>query len=174
MGDDSTDTDGKPMDPTRDGIGVGKSDAFSPDDLIELVRAVKFTHTDMSIRKVHNEISVTMANSDPSYAFLKDVKFNDVKKVWRKALKGTKNESQEEGTTRQPEKTTDTPTAGMDTPNVPPDGNTQILHCRGWIREILSRKLFKTLRRSSRSGSQSRYKMKMSMIRGVKDTHTSF
>lgn len=122
MGDDSTDVDGKPIDPTRDDIGVGKSDAFSPDDLIELVRAVKFAHTDMSIRKVHNEISVTMANSDPSYAFLKDVKFNDVKKVWRKALKGTKNETQEEGTTRQPEKNTNTPTAGMDTPNVPPDG----------------------------------------------------
>jgi hypothetical protein len=121
MGDDSTDTDGKPMDPTRDDIGVGKSDAFSPDDLIELVRAVKFAHIDMSIRKVHTEISVSMANSDPSYAFLKDVKFNDVKKVWRKALKGTKNETQQEGEIRQPEKNTVTLTAGMDTPTIPPD-----------------------------------------------------
>ena len=52
----------------------------TPDDLIELVRAIKFAHTDMSIRNVHNEISVTMAEADPSYAFLKQVKFTDVKK----------------------------------------------------------------------------------------------
>ena len=60
----------------------------TPDDLIELVRAIKFAHTEMSQRNVHNEISVAMANSDPSYEFLKDVKLNDVKKVWKKALKG--------------------------------------------------------------------------------------
>ena len=48
-------------------------DSYTTDDLIELVRAVKFAHTDMSMRKVHEEISGTMANSDPSYAFLKDV-----------------------------------------------------------------------------------------------------
>ena len=60
----------------------------TPDDLIELIRAIKFAHTDMSIRNVHTEISQTMAESDVSYAFLKDVKLNDVKKVWKKALKG--------------------------------------------------------------------------------------
>ena len=65
------------------------STPYSPDDLIELVRAIKFAHTDMSTRNVHHEISVTMANSDPSYSFLKDVKLNDVKKVWKKALTGS-------------------------------------------------------------------------------------
>ena len=60
----------------------------TPDELIALVRAVKFAQPDMSIRNVHAEISESMAMSDPSYAFLKDVKMNDVKKVWKKALKG--------------------------------------------------------------------------------------
>ncbi|KAL3821874.1 hypothetical protein ACHAXA_002866 [Cyclostephanos tholiformis] len=75
----------------NEGVGGDDSTPYSPDDLIELVRAIKFAHTDMSIRNVHHEISVTMAKSDASYAFLKDVKLNDVKKVWKKALKGSAN-----------------------------------------------------------------------------------
>lgn len=61
---------------------------FSADDLIALIRAVKFAHPEMSMRGVYNEISGTMADSDESYAFLKKVHLNDVKKVWKKALKG--------------------------------------------------------------------------------------
>ena len=76
--------------PTTNNDGTGESPKpCTPDDLIELIRAIKFSHTDMSIRNVHNEISVTMANSDKSYAFLSEVKLNDVKKVWKKALKGS-------------------------------------------------------------------------------------
>jgi hypothetical protein len=73
--------------------------SITPNDLIELVRAVKFANTNASIREVHTEISITMAQSNyPTYAFLKDVKLNDVKKVWKKAIKGGKStaSSQEE------------------------------------------------------------------------------
>jgi len=77
------------MTPNNESIG-GDDDSTpspcSPDDLIELVRAIKFAHTDMSTRNVHREISVTMADSDPTCAFLRYVKLNDVKKVWKKAL----------------------------------------------------------------------------------------
>ena len=123
MTDYLSDVKDESIEPSNDDcIGGGKSEveAFSSDDLIELVRAVKFAHTDMSIRKVHNEICVKMANSDPSYAFLKDVKFNDVKKVWRKALKGTKSGAQENESKLAPENATQT--ACMETLNVPPDG----------------------------------------------------
>ena len=77
--------------PTTENKGTEESPPkpCTPDDLIELIRAIKFSHTDMSIRNVHNEISVTMAQSDESYAFLSEVKLNDVKKVWKKALKGS-------------------------------------------------------------------------------------
>lgn len=71
---------------------------ITPNDLVELVRAVKFANTNASIREVHTEISITMAQSNyPTYAFLKDVKFNDVKKVWKKAIKGGKVVQVEEG-----------------------------------------------------------------------------
>mmetsp|Transcript_14077 Transcript_14077/g.30611 ORF Transcript_14077/g.30611 Transcript_14077/m.30611 type:complete len:321 (-) Transcript_14077:84-1046(-) len=95
----------------------------TPDDLIELVRAIKFAHTDMSIRNVHNEISVTMANSDESYAFLKDVKLNDVKKVWKKALKGspeTNNSTQKSEPT--PPQTNTAKSPAVNVPIVPTDG----------------------------------------------------
>lgn len=87
MTEDATDTKTELAQPPSKCDGEPKP--CTPDDLIELVRAVKFAHTDMSMRNVHNEISVTMANSDASYSFLKDVKLNDVKKVWKKALKGS-------------------------------------------------------------------------------------
>ena len=71
---------------------------ITPNDLVELVRAVKFANTNASIREVHTEISITMAQSNyPTYAFLKDVKLNDVKKVWKKAIKGGKVVQDEEG-----------------------------------------------------------------------------
>jgi len=74
---------------------AAKSEApYSPDDLIALIRAVKFAHPSMSQRDVHTEITGVIANSDPSCNFLKEVQLNDVKKVWKKALKGShSNES---------------------------------------------------------------------------------
>ena len=75
-----------------------RSVIITPNDLVELVRAVKFANTNASIREVHTEISITMAQSNyPTYAFLKDVKLNDVKKVWKKAIKGGKVVQDEEG-----------------------------------------------------------------------------
>ncbi|KAL3775555.1 hypothetical protein ACHAW5_001574 [Stephanodiscus triporus] len=100
------------------------STRYSPDDLIELVRAIKFAHTDMSTRKVHHEISVTMANSDPSYSFLKDVKLNDVKKVWKKALNvspKTHASALENEATLRSEKNVTKPHTVVDE-IVPPDG----------------------------------------------------
>ncbi|KAL9187817.1 hypothetical protein ACHAXT_006195 [Thalassiosira profunda] len=100
----------------------------SPDDLIELVRAVKFAHTDYSIRNVHKEISVTMAASDPSCAFLKDVKLNDVKKVWKKALKGSPEpktvaaEQKKDSAPATPTEAAAPKNAGSEPPIVPDDG----------------------------------------------------
>ena len=68
-------------------------DAYNPDDLIDLIKAIKFSQPEMSIKNVHREISITMANSADSYAFLKDVKLDEVKKVWKKALKCSSSES---------------------------------------------------------------------------------
>ena len=66
---------------------------YTPDDLIDLVRAIKFAHPEMSMKKVHKEISGTMAKSEDSYAFLAEVKLDEVKKVWKKALKSPSSES---------------------------------------------------------------------------------
>ena len=112
------------MTPNESIDGDDDSTPFSPDDLIELVRAIKFAHTDMSTRNVHHEISVTMANSDLSCAFLKDVKLNDVKKVWKKALRGspeTKDSTSVNEATPRPEKDAAKPQAVADG-TIPPDG----------------------------------------------------
>jgi hypothetical protein len=69
-----------------------EEEPYSPEDLIALIRAVKFAHPEMSQRSVHTEIATVVADSDPTYAFLKKVKLNDVKKVWKKALKGGSDE----------------------------------------------------------------------------------
>mmetsp|Transcript_15069 Transcript_15069/g.22783 ORF Transcript_15069/g.22783 Transcript_15069/m.22783 type:complete len:356 (-) Transcript_15069:1970-3037(-) len=57
------------------------------EDLIELIRAVKFSNPDASIRHVHNEIQNNMAKNE-SFEFLENIKLNDVKKVWKKAITG--------------------------------------------------------------------------------------
>jgi len=57
---------------------------YTKEDLIDLVCAVKFSNPDASIRTVHREITEKMALNE-SFNFLKDVKLNDVKKVWKKA-----------------------------------------------------------------------------------------
>ena len=74
---------------TEEAAAPTNNDPYSPEDLIALIRAVKFAHPDMSQRAVHTEITGVVADSDPSYSFLKEVKLNDVKKVWKKALKGS-------------------------------------------------------------------------------------
>lgn len=107
--------------PTEPKDTGGDANSCTPDDLIELVRAVKFAHTDYSMRNVHKEISVTMANSDPSCTFLKDVTLNQVKKVWKKALKGSPEPSA--ATQKKEGKQTDTATPkDTDSDIVPKEG----------------------------------------------------
>ncbi|KAL7550130.1 hypothetical protein ACHAWF_013367 [Thalassiosira exigua] len=106
----------------NDATNESKQNACSPDDLIELVRAVKFAHTDMSMRNVHREISVTMASSDPSYAFLASVKLNDVKKVWKKALKGSPDANQSSQKTQQTPPVENVPAKSAADELVPADG----------------------------------------------------
>mmetsp|Transcript_43922 Transcript_43922/g.105965 ORF Transcript_43922/g.105965 Transcript_43922/m.105965 type:complete len:337 (+) Transcript_43922:171-1181(+) len=53
------------------------------EELLELVRAIKFANGEWSQRQVHKEIVETLAEEVPC---LKDVKLNDVKKVWKKAV----------------------------------------------------------------------------------------
>eukprot|EP00573_Skeletonema_grethae_P002701 CAMPEP_0201690458 /NCGR_PEP_ID=MMETSP0578-20130828/3898_1 /ASSEMBLY_ACC=CAM_ASM_000663 /TAXON_ID=267565 /ORGANISM="Skeletonema grethea, Strain CCMP 1804" /LENGTH=289 /DNA_ID=CAMNT_0048175461 /DNA_START=96 /DNA_END=965 /DNA_ORIENTATION=+ len=75
---------------------------YTPDDLIDLVRAIKFAHPEMSMKKVHKEISGAMANADESYAFLKEVKLDEVKKVWKKALKNANKSSTQKSSAEEP------------------------------------------------------------------------
>lgn len=69
------------------GVTNTSSKKYTNEDLIELVRAVKFSNPDASIRAVHNEITTKMALEE-NFEFLQNVKLNDVKKVWKKALTG--------------------------------------------------------------------------------------
>ncbi len=96
----------------NDDIGV---DAYTPDDLIDLVRAIKFANPEMSLKNVHNEISCAMANSADSYSFLKDVKLDEVKKVWKKALRSPSSQS------NNANKSTPKSSAD-DQPTIPADG----------------------------------------------------
>ena len=89
-------------------------DAYTPDELIALIKAIKFAHPEMSIKNVHKEISGTMANSADSYAFLKDVKLDEVKKVWKKALKAPCEDNNVKKCTKK--------MADDDQPSIPTDG----------------------------------------------------
>lgn len=53
--------------------------------MLDLVRAIKFAKPDASMREVHREITERLSQNE-SFEFLKDVKLNDVKKVWKKAV----------------------------------------------------------------------------------------
>ena len=55
------------------------------EELTELVRAIKFAKPDASQRAVHREISEQLSQKD-KFGFLANVKLNDVKRVWKKAL----------------------------------------------------------------------------------------
>ena len=62
------------------------STGISPDELITLIHAIKFAKTDASQRQVWTEISQELSQK-PGFEFLSQVVLNDVKKVWKKALK---------------------------------------------------------------------------------------
>ena len=58
----------------------------SPEDLIDLIHAIKFAKDDASQRQVWKEISEELSQKE-GFEFLAKVALNDVKKVWKKALK---------------------------------------------------------------------------------------
>ncbi|VEU40225.1 unnamed protein product [Pseudo-nitzschia multistriata] len=64
-------------------------EAISKEDLIELIRAVKFKNTDFSQRQVYNEIVTEIPVRFPQYAASLHpdrLCLNDVKKAWKKAI----------------------------------------------------------------------------------------
>ena len=66
---------------------------------------MKFAKPDASMRNVHTEIVTKMASTD-QYEFLQDVKLNDVKKVWKKAISNgpTASAATETETSKKPGK----------------------------------------------------------------------
>ena len=58
----------------------------SQEDLIDLIHAIKFAKDDASQRQVWKEISEELSQKE-GFEFLANVALNDVKKVWKKALK---------------------------------------------------------------------------------------
>ena len=64
---------------------MGAKDSCSKDDLLALVRAIKFAKPDASMRSVHREISQELSQKE-GFGFLKEVQLQDVKKVWKKAV----------------------------------------------------------------------------------------
>lgn len=57
----------------------------SKEEMLDLVRAIKFAKPDASMRQVHREITEQLSQN-ASFEFLSLVKLNDVKKVWKKAV----------------------------------------------------------------------------------------
>lgn len=65
---------------------TASSDGVSREELLELVRAIKFAKPDASQSQVHREISQDLASKGKEYAVLRTVQLTDVKKVWKKAI----------------------------------------------------------------------------------------
>jgi hypothetical protein len=60
--------------------------AFTREELLELVVAIKFAKPEASQKEVHREITQDLSQKHEGFGFLKDVPLTDVKKVWKKAL----------------------------------------------------------------------------------------
>ena len=80
-----------PPSPPKETAGEAEASDTPPcakDELLELVRAIKFAKPEASQKEVHREITEELSQKfEHQFAFLKDVKLNDVKKVWKKAMK---------------------------------------------------------------------------------------
>jgi hypothetical protein len=76
--------------PSSSSSSSSNSGSYTLEDLIDLIRAVKFTNPEASIRSVHKEITTVMSNN-AGFEFLSHVKLDQVKKVWKKALKKSSN-----------------------------------------------------------------------------------
>lgn len=82
-----------PTHENKEGKEAPEKSSWTADDLIDLIRAVKFSNKDASMRAVHTEIATVMSKHQ-SFEFLADIKLNDVKKVWKKALSGAPKPSE--------------------------------------------------------------------------------
>jgi hypothetical protein len=80
------------------------------DEMIGLVRAIKFANPDASIRQVHREITEVLSRKD-HYDFLANISLNDVKKVWKKAvmMSSTQQQQQNQQQTLQNQQSSTTP-----------------------------------------------------------------
>ena len=66
----------------------------SREELTELARAIKFAKPEESMRSVHREISQDLSKKE-GFEFLKQVKLNDVKRVWKKAVSSAAQQQQQ-------------------------------------------------------------------------------
>mmetsp|Transcript_20808 Transcript_20808/g.34395 ORF Transcript_20808/g.34395 Transcript_20808/m.34395 type:complete len:284 (-) Transcript_20808:34-885(-) len=69
-------------------VAVGAEAAaavVTKEEMLDLVRAIKFAKPDASMREVHREITERLSKNE-SFEFLKTIQLNDVKKVWKKAV----------------------------------------------------------------------------------------
>jgi len=71
-----------------------KHEGCTKDELMELVRAIKFAKPDASQRAVHEEITQVLSQTEPC---LSDIHLNDVKKVWKKAVTAASTASEASG-----------------------------------------------------------------------------
>jgi hypothetical protein len=80
---------------TNETSNVNKDQTISREELTDLVRAIKFAKPEASQRQVYREITQEIPKRFPQFAFLQStseeeetsiVQFNDVRKVWKKAI----------------------------------------------------------------------------------------
>jgi hypothetical protein len=76
-------------------------EACTREELTELVRAIKFAKPDVSMRACHREIAQDLGQKE-GFEFLKDVKLNDVKRVWKKAMAPAAQQQQQQASVPLP------------------------------------------------------------------------
>ena len=76
-------------------VTMTSTDSVTKDELLDLVRAIKFAKPDASMRQVHKEITETLSLNE-SFEFLSQIPLTDVKKVWKKAVKESSAKRQQE------------------------------------------------------------------------------
>lgn len=62
----------------------------SRDEMLDIVRAIKFAKPESSMREVHREITQVLSTKE-SFEFLSSIPLKDVQKVWKKACSSSSN-----------------------------------------------------------------------------------
>jgi hypothetical protein len=73
------------------------------EEMLDLVRAIKFAKPDASMRQVHIEITEELSKNE-SFEFLSQIPLTDIKKVWKKAVQESAAKRQENSGSLLPEK----------------------------------------------------------------------